>query len=425
MKIKSVVCLAIVLWSLAACDNQAVTPTAVSEAVTQSVPTATDTAVPTTIPTNTAVPTDTTTPTETPTTEPTATPTNTPSPVPTNTPSPEPTATATRQPTATIVQPTTTPTTAVPISAPVAPPSALAPAGPNLLANPGFEAGSAGWTNVQAIQGGSGNARFIRSGQHSALGYAGQIVSNIVPGTTYRAGAWVIMWSSTGENRSVSENPGDLHGRICINTNGNNDPLADVCSEWVQSLDTWQYISIDAVATQSVVNVRIGSVVLGANRPLHNEAYWDDVELGLAPVAATATPLPTPPPSRPAPIPFNPSALRDNMNFVRSQIEQMGGVLDRMYNGEPGKCSEYLGYYNAILTSPTYDGIPVEWQMIYNDYIFAVENTLATNDALKSLCTAGGGLVTQHNYGVGRQGINISLERLIPAIEAANALSGG
>ncbi|MCL4264766.1 MAG: hypothetical protein KJ069_16200 [Anaerolineae bacterium] len=232
------------------------------------------------------------------------------------------------------------------------------------------------------------------------------------------------MWSSTGENRSISENSGDLHGRICINTNGNNDPLADVCSEWIQSLDAWQYISIDAVATQSVVNVRIVSVILGANRPLHNEAYWDDVELGLAPVAATATPLPTPPPSRPAPIPFNASALRDNLNFVRSQIEQMGGVLDRLYNGEPGKCSEYLGYYHTVLTSPTYDGIPTEWQTIYNEYVFAVENVLATNDALRGLCVDGG-RVTQHNYGVGRQGINISLERVIPAIEAANALSGG
>jgi hypothetical protein len=54
-----------------------------------------------------------------------------------------------------------------------------------------------------------------------------------------------------------------------------------------------------------------------------------------------------------------------------------------------------------------------------------VENTLVTNDALKSLCDSGGGNVTQHNYGVARQGINTSLERLIPAIDAANALLGG
>jgi hypothetical protein len=182
---------------------------------------------------------------------------------------------------------------------------------------------------------------------------------------------------------------------------------------------------VDAVANENPLKINLLGIVLGNDRPIHNEVYWDDVELGLAPVAATATPLPTLPPSRPAPVPFNASALRDNMNFVRSQIEQMGGVLDRLYNGQGGRCSEYLAYYNAITTSPTYDGVPTEWQNIYNDYIFAVENTLATNDALKIICTDGGGTVTQLNYGAARQGINNSLDRLIPAIEAANALLGG
>ena len=113
------------------------------------------------------------------------------------------------------------------------------------------------------------------------------------------------------------------------------------------------------------------------------------------------------------------------MNGVRSAIEQAGGLLDRLYNGEPGRCEEYQGYYDDAIRSATYSGVPEDWAGVYNDYIFAVENFLATNESIDLLCDGGGGQVSELNYGAARSGINASLDRLIPAIEAANAKIGG
>jgi hypothetical protein len=113
------------------------------------------------------------------------------------------------------------------------------------------------------------------------------------------------------------------------------------------------------------------------------------------------------------------------MNGARSIIEQAGGLLDRLYNGEPGRCEEYQSYYDDGIRTVTYSGVPDDWAGIYNDYIFAVENFLATNESIDSLCDGGGGALSALNYGAARQGINNSLDRLIPAVEAANAKLGG
>lgn len=420
------------VWLLAGCGNGEAPPTAVSQAATETLPTLTATL------TATAVPTDTPIPSSTPTAVPTTTPTPEATATHTNSPTPEPTATDTPPPSPSPTVPVTamaaTPTTAVPVAAPVGPPAAPAPAGPNLLVNPGFEGGTLPYeayrVNHLFLLNDPNKAQFIHSGNYSAFNMGGifyqRVADNVSPGTTYRAGAWLKIWSSSGEDRTISENPGDFIGRLCLNTNGDGDPNlpTSVCTGWVRPLDVWQYISVDAVATNSRVAIIFQTGYSSSNRPKHNEAYWDDAALGTAPAAATATPLPQTA-VRPAPVPFQAAALRDNMQYVRSQIEQMGGVLDRLYNGEPGKCTEYQGYYNNLIRSTTYDGVPAEWQGIYNDYIFAVENTIATNEGLNSLCSSGGGGVTQQNYGAGRQGINASLERLVPAIEAANALLGG
>jgi hypothetical protein len=161
------------------------------------------------------------------------------------------------------------------------------------------------------------------------------------------------------------------------------------------------------------------------NGAIHIETLWDDITLGLAPAAATATPPAGGAPVRPNPVGFEATALRDSMTSMRSAIEQAGGLLDRLFNGESQTCTEYQGYYDDVIRSATYSGVPDDWAGIYNDTIFAVENFLATNEAIDALCDGGGGVISSLNYGVARTGINDSLDRLIPAIEAANAKLGG
>ena len=236
------------------------------------------------------------------------------------------------------------------------------------------------------------------------------------------------MWSSTQEDRNVSVDPADLRGRICLNTFGDDalDLPTTICSGWVRPLDVWQFISVDAVATNDRVTVILQVVFFNNdNGAIHIESMWDDITLGTAPASATATPPPAPQPIRPNPIAFSPTALRDSMTSVRWTIEQAGGLLDRLYNGESGSCEEYQGYYDDGIRSATYSGVPDDWAGIYNDYIFAVENFLATNESINALCDGGGGVLSALNYGAARQGINDSLNRLIPALEAANAKLGG
>lgn len=147
---------------------------------------------------------------------------------------------------------------------------------------------------------------------------------------------------------------------------------------------------------------------------------WDDIEFGVSPVVAT--PIPGRP-APPAPVAFEANAMRDNMNNARSMLEQMGGLLDRIYRGSTEACSEYDGYYRGLVASAQYDGVPAEWQSVYNEYIFAVENGSNTNQPIFDLCfESGGGGITDLNYGVAREGINNSLNRLIPAIDTANSL---
>jgi hypothetical protein len=395
--------------------------------------------------TTAAEPTSTAEPTETATIPPTAT--NSPTPEPSETPTE--TATNTSVPltatnTATAVLPTEAPATATTAPpAPVsAPPPAPAPAGPNLLSNPGFELDGASWEIFKPGQPSvyfniyttADNPQFVHSGQKALTDlitnraiYSQRIENNVSPGTTYRAGAWVKIWSSSGEDRTISENPGEVGAQVCINVAGEGDPSLDTsfCSAIVRPLDVWQFISVDGVASTDRLTIMLVSFYTGQNRPLHNEAIWDDATLGTAPSSATATPPPAAGPIRPNPIAFSPTALRDSMTSVRWTIEQAGGLLDRLYNGENQTCTEYQGYYDDAIRSATYSGVADDWAGLYNDYIFAVENFLATNESINALCDGGGGGLSQLNYGAARQGINNSLDRLIPAIEAANAKLGG
>ena len=115
----------------------------------------------------------------------------------------------------------------------------------------------------------------------------------------------------------------------------------------------------------------------------------------------------------------NAVALRDNMLTLRSNLQHMGGLLD----GASGTCADFLAYYGALITIPTYEGIPGEWQGVYNDYLYAADHGITTNEHINILCKDGGVLSTL-NYGIARTGINESIDRLSPAIDAANTLLG-
>lgn len=426
----------LVLLALVGCNSPEPTPVAVATLPPTETAKPTETAVPPTetateAPTETATlePTHTATATATDTPEPTETPTE----VPTDTPTPEPTETAVPQPTNTSAPAATNTAAPPPPSAPV---SGAPPIGPNLVVNPGFENGDDGWyksLDYQIFdidfQTASNFPNFVHSGSFSVVKQAYQRVKNLEVGTNYRAGAWVKIWASNGEDRNVSDAPGSARASICVNIAADKNASAALRCSRVQVTDAWNFVTVDFIPANNEVFLLLYGGVLSSveNPPLHAEVYWDDVQVGLSPVAAVATPtaVPLSRPVPPAPVAFEAHAMRDNMNNTRSMLEQMGGLLDRLVRGSEESCDEYTNYYVRLVGSPRYDGVPGEWQQVYNEYIFAVEHGSEKNQPIFDLCYEHqGGGVTELNYGVARTGVNDSLNRLIPAIETANAMLG-
>jgi hypothetical protein len=320
-----------------------------------------------------------------------------------------------------------------------------------LLVNPSFEEAGAsnvpnGWIvgylgfilrskfpcNEQSVSN-QPYAEWIHSGERNlAMWPAGctsagvkQVVYNTTPGVTYRFGVWGRAWSSTGEDRAVSTDPLLIDMWVCISTRGSvDDPSnaeVNVCSAAARPYDTWHYLAVDAVAQEEQVLVRLMAQHVSDER---GAAIWDDASLTVAPAAATATPAPTSVPTRPAPIPFDANALHDAMLQARSDMEQMGGLLDRLYNQGREECAPYVEWYYNLVQSPVYDAVPADWSGIYGEYVGAVEHAIETQHTIIFICSGQGGGVTELDYGVARVGIGEALNRLYPAIAAAETLLG-
>jgi hypothetical protein len=150
-------------------------------------------------------------------------------------------------------------------------------------------------------------------------------------------------------------------------------------------------------------------------------------DLDRAPVVdspPTPTPVPTTAPRPTQPAGFNGVALRDDMVHLNWVLEQLGGLLDRLYRGEAQSCEEFLDYYWQVVSPKTYPAVPVAWQGVYNEYLWAAAHTAEKNYSVFVLCSQGGGMLSDLDYSVARMGINDSMARLIPAIQTANALLG-
>ncbi|MFQ5434444.1 MAG: carboxypeptidase regulatory-like domain-containing protein, partial [Anaerolineae bacterium] len=317
-----------------------------------------------------------------------------------------------------------------------APPPAAPPVLNNLLNDPSFETGVGDWrpggfnSQFPHVYTTHDYPTFIHSGNQSIRFSGGNLhheFSNLSSGSPLRFGAWVKMWCSTGEDRTISENPMSATAHVCMNTEGhsNNGNPGTVCSYGVSPVDTWQYISVDGV--QGSGHIAYAMLIVNTPRNSHNcEVLWDDVYFGPSPVIPTATPPVLGTPVQPEPIAFNGgSTLLENMNHLRFTLDQTGGILDRMANGEAGKCSEYEGYFRQIVSSPTYHSIPGEWQGIYNEYVGAIDLAVSRTEQIFAICQNGGTGVGGNIFGLTRHGINEALNKLIPAINAANALLGG
>jgi LysM repeat protein len=118
-----------------------------------------------------------------------------------------------------------------------------------------------------------------------AVGY--QPVSGVTPNVTYRAGAYVWVWTCNDAQWSCipsnaprfSHQESGARARIGIDPLGGNDPNSGnvVWGPWVQSFDKYTGITIDAVAKST--NLTVFLMVDSGQAMAFNEFYWDDAFL--------------------------------------------------------------------------------------------------------------------------------------------------
>src|SRR5438876_1006759 len=229
--------------------------TAVTAARTDPAATPSASAVPT------AAPAPTLTPTPAPTAAPTPLPTVAPTPVPTPSPTPAPTPSPTPAPTATPA-PTPTPTPA-PTPTPIPVPT-------DLLANRGFESGTAGWTldphasldaNPADAHSGSGALKLVAT---AAWQPTAQYVP-VVAGQTYAISGWIRSASGVGFVTLISSNVNWVEF----------GPHLDLTAAGTGG---WAHVSGTYVAPAGAVRVWIGLQSSGSGR------FWfDDLSLTALP----------------------------------------------------------------------------------------------------------------------------------------------
>jgi LysM repeat protein len=150
----------------------------------------------------------------------------------------------------------------------------------------------------------------IRSGSNAQIYYSYfethdgglfQQISGLTPGLQYRFSVYAYIWSSTFEDESISEDPGDVAFRVGIDPNGGTDPDESTVTYSTPAVfyDAYREYSIIATAQSETITVFVRSTV---GIPVQNSTiYLDDAVLELATPsivptvtgAATATTNPT------------------------------------------------------------------------------------------------------------------------------------
>jgi hypothetical protein len=102
---------------------------------------------------------------------------------------------------------------------------------------------------------------------------------------------------------------------------------------------------------------------------------------------------------------------------MRNAAEQMGGLLDRVSNGEGGSCNEWINLYLFVELSPAYSGVPAQYQEVHGKYLAARDGIEAASRDVSLFCFEGGTL-SEFNQNRARAGINDALSILNPVTES-------
>lgn len=131
--------------------------------------------------------------------------------------------------------------------------------------------------NAELVRSGAGSDRWRNSASVNRRAGIMQYMADLPVGAPIRFTSWVQLRSNDDAAPNAASKKGDLKVRLCIDQDGGPRDLTDanlVCSDWKQPYDTWEQISIDGIAKNSVANAIIWST---ADTPfLFNDVYVDE-----------------------------------------------------------------------------------------------------------------------------------------------------
>jgi hypothetical protein len=80
----------------------------------------------------------------------------------------------------------------------------------------------------------------------------------------------------------LSVNPGNEYVYVCINVLGEaaRELPTSVCSASVQPVDSWRFISVDAVALNDHITVIMGAMAVATGANSNSFVAWDDAYRG-------------------------------------------------------------------------------------------------------------------------------------------------
>lgn len=147
----------------------------------------------------------------------------------------------------------------------------------------------------------------------------------------------------------------------------------------------------------------------------------------VTPPTATPPPPPTPTPRAtnepgivPTPAPFNGFYFRDDAIFMDEHVVFIGGLLDIMKASGTNveDCELFTWHYNLVKSSPTYRDVDADWRGMYGLYEMAQNEVLVkvapVLDACQNL-----GEISDLNYSVARDAVNLAHDALVSAIQQA------
>ncbi len=140
-----------------------------------------------------------------------------------------------------------------------------------------------------------------------------------------------------------------------------------------------------------------------------------------APTAtATRKPITVTPRNTSTPKPPAAPPLADAVRKTLTQVESLGGALDRLYGGSVEACRPFMADYNGVANSPQYDvaAQPANIQGAYAAYRQAISVVVDKVGAIAEICQKGGGAPGRLSFDVARMAINDAGSTLTGALNA-------